>query len=205
MPSRPHRAPVLRAVLALTRVPHFAQVITSWSLSCFPAPTRNWSPLQRAQRSDPMLVMGVPLEGGVKWSAHCLSFADTHPFKPQKSLNKAPAAIKRSYQGRKLCPSNYCSRSQSALKPGPRAPAPRCAVASPGRRPPSRPAAAPERALLSCAAEVYDLLGATPEGCVLLARLGLDPDAALAALPTHEGLQARLAAHRTGMAARAGA
>ena len=46
---------------------------------------------------------------------------------------------------------------------------------------------------------------AAPEGCVLLAELGLDPDAALAALPTHEGLQARLAAHRTGMAARAGA
>lgn len=58
-----------------------------------------------------------------------------------------------------------------------------------GRRP-------EERALLSAAAEVYDLLGATPEGCVLLAELGLDPDAALAALPTHEGLQARLAEHR---------
>ena len=67
-----------------------------------------------------------------------------------------------------------------------------------GRRP-------EERALLSCAAELYDLLGATPEGCLLLVELGLDPDAALAALPTHEGLQGRLAAHRTGMAARAGA
>ena len=58
-----------------------------------------------------------------------------------------------------------------------------------GRRP-------EERALLAVAAELYDLLGATPEGCVLLAELGLDPDAALAALPTHEGLQARLAEHR---------
>lgn len=57
-----------------------------------------------------------------------------------------------------------------------------------GRRP-------EERALLSAAAEVYDLLGATPEGCVLMAELGLNPDAASAALPTHESLTARYAAH----------
>lgn len=64
-----------------------------------------------------------------------------------------------------------------------------------GRRP-------EERALLSAAAEVYDLLGATPEGCVLLGELGLHPEAG--ALPTHEGLAARYADHRT-RAARASA
>lgn len=58
-----------------------------------------------------------------------------------------------------------------------------------GRRP-------EERALLSAAAEVYDLLGATPEGCVLLAELGLNPDAAGAALPTHESIAARYAEYR---------
>ncbi len=63
-----------------------------------------------------------------------------------------------------------------------------------GRRP-------EERALLSCAAELYDLLGATPEGCLLLAELGLDPDAGGAALPTHDGLLARLAEHKTRAAA----
>lgn len=57
-----------------------------------------------------------------------------------------------------------------------------------GRRP-------EERALLSAAAEVYDLLGATPEGCVLMTQLGLDPDAASAALPTHESLAAQYADH----------
>ncbi|ADV01282.1 hypothetical protein [Alicycliphilus denitrificans] len=55
-----------------------------------------------------------------------------------------------------------------------------------------------ERALLSVAAEVYDLVGATPEGCVLLAELGWNPEAG--ALPTHEGLQARYANHRAGLA-----
>ena len=63
-----------------------------------------------------------------------------------------------------------------------------------GRRP-------EERALLSCAAELYDLLGATPEGCVLLAELGLNPDAAVATLPTHDGLLASLAEHRDRIAA----
>ena len=63
-----------------------------------------------------------------------------------------------------------------------------------GRRP-------EERALLSCAAELYDLLGATPEGCLLLSELGLDPDAGGAALPTHDGLLARLAEHRDRIAA----
>lgn len=53
-----------------------------------------------------------------------------------------------------------------------------------------------ERALLSAAAEVFDLIGATPEGCVLMAELGLDPDAGVRALPTHDGLQARLAEHQ---------
>lgn len=56
-----------------------------------------------------------------------------------------------------------------------------------------------ERALLSAAAEVYDLVGATPEGCVLLAELGLNPEAG--ALPSHEGLQARYADHRARLAA----
>lgn len=63
-----------------------------------------------------------------------------------------------------------------------------------GRRP-------EERAMLSCAAEVYDLLGATPEGCVLMRELGLDPDAAGNALPTHESLAARLADHRARLTA----
>lgn len=50
-----------------------------------------------------------------------------------------------------------------------------------------------ERALLAAAAEVYDLVGATPEGCVLMAELGLDPEAG--AMPTHEQLQKRHAEH----------
>lgn len=63
-----------------------------------------------------------------------------------------------------------------------------------GRRP-------EERALLSAAAEVYDLLGATAEGCQLLAEMGLDPDAAGNALPTHGALSARFAEHRARVAA----
>lgn len=55
-----------------------------------------------------------------------------------------------------------------------------------GRRP-------EDRALLSAAAEVYDLLGATPEGCVLMQELGLNPDAG--AMPTHDVMQARYADH----------
>lgn len=50
-----------------------------------------------------------------------------------------------------------------------------------------------ERALLAAAAEVYDLVGATPEGCVLMMELGLDPEAG--AMPTHEQLQKRHAEH----------
>ncbi len=50
-----------------------------------------------------------------------------------------------------------------------------------------------ERALLAAAAEVYDLVGATPEGCVLMAELDLDPEAG--AMPTHEQLQKRHAEH----------
>lgn len=50
-----------------------------------------------------------------------------------------------------------------------------------------------ERALLAAAAELYDLIGATPEGCVLMAELGLNPEAG--ALPTHDALQQRLAEH----------
>ena len=46
-----------------------------------------------------------------------------------------------------------------------------------------------ERALLAAAAELYDLIGATPEGCVLMAELGLNPEAG--ALPTHDELAAR--------------
>lgn len=65
-----------------------------------------------------------------------------------------------------------------------------------GRRP-------EERALLSAAAEVYDLLCATPAGCVLLAELKLDPDAAGAALPTHEAMAARYADHRARVDAQA--
>ena len=53
-----------------------------------------------------------------------------------------------------------------------------------------------QRALLGAAAEVYDLVGATPEGCVLMRELGLDPDAGCQALPTHEELSARLVDHR---------
>ena len=61
------------------------------------------------------------------------------------------------------------------------------ATFSVGRRP-------EDRALLAAAAEVFDLIGATPEGCVLLAELGLNPDAG--ALPSHELLAARYAEHR---------
>lgn len=57
-----------------------------------------------------------------------------------------------------------------------------------GRRP-------EERALLSAAAEVYDLVGASPLGCVLLLDLGLSPQAAEHSLPSHDGLAARYAAH----------
>jgi hypothetical protein len=60
-----------------------------------------------------------------------------------------------------------------------------------GRRP-------EERALLSAAAEVYDLIGATPEGCVLMAELGLNPEAG--ALPSHDALAARYAEHRARVA-----
>lgn len=52
-----------------------------------------------------------------------------------------------------------------------------------------------ERALLCAAAEVFDLVGATPEGCVLMRELGLDPEAG--AMPTHDALAARYAAHRS--------
>lgn len=58
-----------------------------------------------------------------------------------------------------------------------------------GRRP-------EERALLSAAAEVYDLIGATPEGCVMLSELRLDPDAGLRVLPTFDAVQARFEDHR---------
>lgn len=63
-----------------------------------------------------------------------------------------------------------------------------------GRRP-------EERALLSAAAEVFDLIGATPEGCVLMAELGLNPDAGAGALPTHDALAARYAEHRASVGA----
>ena len=56
-----------------------------------------------------------------------------------------------------------------------------------------------ERALLSAAAEVFDLIGATPEGCVLMAELGLNPEAG--ALPTHDALATRYAEHRARLAA----
>lgn len=56
-----------------------------------------------------------------------------------------------------------------------------------GRRP-------EDRALLAAAAEVYDLIGATPEGCVLLGELGLNPEAG--ALPAHDLLASRYAEHR---------
>lgn len=55
-----------------------------------------------------------------------------------------------------------------------------------GRRP-------EERALLSAAAEVYDLVGASPEGAALLVECGLNPDAG--ALPTAQSLSARFAEH----------
>lgn len=55
-----------------------------------------------------------------------------------------------------------------------------------GRRP-------EERAQLACAAEVYDVLGATPEGCVLMHQLRLNPEAG--AMPTHEELAAQYAGH----------
>jgi|GEM_PF-3258116 len=55
-----------------------------------------------------------------------------------------------------------------------------------GRRP-------EERALLSAAAEVYDLLGATAEGAALLVEVGLNPEAG--ALPTVQSLSARFADH----------
>lgn len=63
-----------------------------------------------------------------------------------------------------------------------------------GRRP-------EERALLSAAAEVFDIVGATPEGCVLMSELGLNPDAG--ALVTHEALAARYAEHCARVAAAA--
>ena len=56
-----------------------------------------------------------------------------------------------------------------------------------------------ERALLSAAAEVFDLIGATPEGCVLMSELGLSPEAG--ALPSHDALAARYAEHRARLAA----
>lgn len=61
-----------------------------------------------------------------------------------------------------------------------------------GRRP-------EDRALLAAAAEVFDLIGATPEGCVLLGELGLNPEAG--ALPSHDWLAARYAEHRAWVAA----
>lgn len=59
-----------------------------------------------------------------------------------------------------------------------------------GRRP-------EERALLSAAAQVYDLFCASPEGCQLLLELGLDPRAGDKALPQHEELVSRLQVHRS--------
>lgn len=56
-----------------------------------------------------------------------------------------------------------------------------------------------ERAFLAAAAELYDLIGATPEGCVLMAELGLNPEAG--ALPTHDALQQRHADHVARIAA----
>ena len=58
-----------------------------------------------------------------------------------------------------------------------------------------------ERALLAAAAELYDLIGATPEGCVLMAELGLSPEAG--ALPTHDELVQRHADHVARIAAAA--
>ncbi len=59
-----------------------------------------------------------------------------------------------------------------------------------------------ERALLSAAAEVFDLIGATPEGCVLMAELNLNPEAG--ALPSHDAMAARYAEHRARLADAAG-
>lgn len=55
-----------------------------------------------------------------------------------------------------------------------------------GRRP-------ADSALLSAAAEVYDLLGATPAGCCVMRELRLNPEAW--ALPTHDALAAQYADH----------
>lgn len=52
--------------------------------------------------------------------------------------------------------------------------------------------------MLAAAAEVFDLIGATPEGCVLLGELGLNPEAG--ALPSHDWLTARYAEHRSWVA-----
>lgn len=52
----------------------------------------------------------------------------------------------------------------------------------------------PQARRAGAAAEVFDLIGATPEGCVLMAELGLNPEAG--ALPTHDALAARYAEHR---------
>lgn len=65
---------------------------------------------------------------------------------------------------------------------------------SAGRRP-------EDRALLSAAAEVYDLLGATPAGCVLMRELRLNPEAG--AMPTHEALAAQYRDHCARLGARA--
>lgn len=65
------------------------------------------------------------------------------------------------------------------------------AAFSVGRRP-------EERAMLAAAAEVFDLIGATPEGCVLMGELGLNPEAG--SLPSHDWLAARYAEHRSWVA-----
>ena len=63
-----------------------------------------------------------------------------------------------------------------------------------------------QRALLGAAAEVYDLVGAAPEGRAVMHELGLDPDAA--GLPSMERLREcaqHVVAHRVvGAAAAAG-
>lgn len=46
-----------------------------------------------------------------------------------------------------------------------------------------------ERALLAAAVELYDLVGATPEGAHVMRALGLEPDAG--ALPEQHDLEAR--------------
>lgn len=48
-----------------------------------------------------------------------------------------------------------------------------------------------ERALLAAAVELYDLVGATPEGAHVMRQLGLEPDAG--ALPEQHDLEARWA------------